>query len=129
MLYWAEGSKSRNGVKIINSDPEVLVYFIRFLRRHFAVRDDQFRVACNLFADHIDRQREIEDFWLERLALPRPCLRKTIVNRYSKYSKKKRQNRLPYGTTALIVGSTRIQQTLLGSIQEYGGFDRPEWLD
>jgi hypothetical protein len=36
---------------------------------------------------------------------------------------------LPYGTCALIVHSTRIAQTIYGSIQEYGGFERPEWLD
>jgi hypothetical protein len=50
------------------------------------------------------------------------------VNRYSKYSEKKRTNRLPYGTCALVVCSTEIVQTIYGSIQELGGFDRPEWL-
>lgn len=30
MLYWAEGAKARNSVKITNSDPEVLVYFAKF---------------------------------------------------------------------------------------------------
>jgi hypothetical protein len=129
MLYWAEGAKARNTLKVINADPEVLVFFIGFLRAHFAVANDQFRVYCNLFADHAERRREIEDFWLDRLRLPRSCLRKTIVNTYSKYSQKKRRNRLPYGTTALVVHSTRIVQTIYGSIQEYGSFDRPEWLD
>jgi hypothetical protein len=57
------------------------------------------------------------------------CLRKSIVNVYSKYSKKKRIGRLPYGTSALSLHSTRIVQIIYGSIQEYGGFDRPEWLD
>jgi hypothetical protein len=51
------------------------------------------------------------------------------VNVYSKYSLKKRANKLPYGTCKLVVHSTRIVQTIYGSIQEYGGFDRPEWLD
>ena len=63
MLYWAEGDKRRNTVGLANSDPELLVVFARFLRQHFGVPDDAFRVYCNL------------------------------------------------------------------SIQEYGGFDRPEWLD
>jgi creatinine amidohydrolase/Fe(II)-dependent formamide hydrolase-like protein len=36
---------------------------------------------------------------------------------------------LPYGTCRLVVHSTEIVQTIYGSIQEYGGFDRPEWLD
>jgi transcriptional regulator with XRE-family HTH domain len=129
MLYWAEGAKARNSLKVINADPEVLVFFARFLRQQFGVPDQKMRVFCNLFTDHIERQRAIEDFWLQRLDLPRACLRKTIVNSYSKYSQKKRKNRLPYGTTALVVHSTRIQQTILGSIQEYGGFERPEWLD
>jgi transcriptional regulator with XRE-family HTH domain len=29
----------------------------------------------------------------------------------------------------LVVHRTRIVQTIFGSIQEYGGFERPEWLD
>ncbi len=129
MLYWGEGGKQRNSVKLTNADPEVLVFFARFLRRHFAVEDERMSVWCNLFADHVDRKREIEDYWLRRLELPRACLRKSTVNVFSKYSQKKRLNRLPYGTTRLTVHSTRIVQTIYGSIQEYGGFERPEWLD
>lgn len=37
--------------------------------------------------------------------------------------------KLPYGTCRLVVHSTQVVQTIYGSIQEYGGFDRPEWLD
>jgi len=128
-LYWAEGAKRRNALKLTNSDPQMLAYFLGVLRRYFDVADERIRVACNLFADHIARQREIEDFWLRRLGLPRACLRKSTVNRYSKYSQKNRQNKLPYGTCALVVHSTEIVQTIYGSIQELGGFDRPEWLD
>ena len=79
--------------------------------------------------DHLDRQVAIEDYWLARLELPRLCLRKSVVNVYSKYSLKKRTNKLPYGTCKLVVHRTRIVQTIFGSIQEYGGFERPEWLD
>ncbi len=129
MLYWAEGAKRRNTVKLTNSDPEVVAYFARFLRAEFGVESSKVRICCNLFADHVERQREIEDFWLSRLELPRTSLRKSIVNVYSKYSQKKRVNKLPYGTCALMVHSSRIVQTIYGSIQEYGGFDRPDWLD
>jgi len=129
MLFWAEGSKGRNSLQVANADPELLVFFAGFLRRHFSVPDDRITVSCNLFADHADRQREIEDYWLDRLRLPRSSLRKSIVNNYSKYSQKKRTNKLPYGTCSLRVHSTRLVQTIYGSIQEYGGFERPEWLD
>ena len=129
MLYWAEGAKKRNVVKITNSDVELLAYFASFLRREFAVRTEDMRVYCNLFADHVGQQAEIESFWLDRLSLPPSCLRKSVVNVYSKYSQKKRAGKLPYGTCALVVQSTRIVQTIYGSIQEYGGFERPAWLD
>ena len=129
MLYWAEGCKCRTAAKMSNSDPSLLAYFAAFLRVHFEAPDEKFRVHCNLFADHLERQREIERFWLTALELPSSCLRKSIVNTYSKYSQKKRQNKLPYGTCRLAVHNTRIVQTIYGSIQEYGGFERPEWLD
>jgi len=100
MLYWAEG-----------------------------VADEQFRVTWYLFADHESRQREIEGFWLATLGLERTCLCKSVVNRYSKYSKKKRKNKLRCGTCRIAVHSTEIVQTIYGSIQELASFDRPEWLD
>jgi transcriptional regulator with XRE-family HTH domain len=128
MLYWGEGSKARNRLEICNSDPELVLSFVSFLQRHFAVPPSSMRLALNLFVDHLERQREIEDFWLQTLGLERTALTRTQVNRYSKYSQKKRNGRLPYGTASLRVHSTQIVQTIYGSIQEYGGFDRPEWL-
>jgi hypothetical protein len=129
MLYWAEGDKCRNAVRLSNSDPDLVAVFVEFLRRHFDVPDDRLTVRCNLFADHLERQAAVEDFWLDRLHLPRASLRRSTVNVYSKYSQKKRQNKLPYGTCKVVVHSTQIVQTIYGSIQEYGGFERPEWLD
>jgi hypothetical protein len=129
MLYWAEGGKGRNVVEISNSDPALIAFFASFLRRYFAVENEAMRVHCNLFADHVGRQREIEQFWLSTLGLPRSSLRKSTINTYSKYSAKKRTNKLPYGTCKFVVCNTRIVQTIFGSIQEYAGVDRPEWLD
>jgi Homeodomain-like domain len=128
MLFWGEGSRHRNAVVFTNSDPAMAAFFLDFLRLYFAVADEEVALSCNLFADHADRQREIEDFWLSRLSLPRSCLRKTIVNQYSKYTTRKRTNMLPYGTCRIVVHRTRIVQSLYGSIQEYGRFERPEWL-
>ena len=129
MLYWAEGAKERNSVRIVNSDCELLVAFANFLRTHFDVDDSAMRVRCNLYADNAVEQQAIERYWLDSLGLSPSSLRKSSVNVHSKYSRKKRANKLPYGTCELTVDSTRIVQTIYGSIQEYGGFDRPEWLD
>jgi transposase-like protein len=129
MLYWAEGAKSRNQVRFSNSDPEMVRFFVGFLRTYFGLSERDMRLTCNLFADHVARQREIEQFWLEIAGLPTECLLQSTVNVYSKYSQKKRRNRLPYGTVRITVNKTRVVQSILGSIQEYGGFERPEWLE
>jgi len=129
MLFWAEGSRGRNSVIFTNSDPAMVKYFARFLRECFAVPDDRIRITCNLFANHAERQQEIEDFWLETTGLPRSRQAKSIVNVYSKHSKKKRRNKLRYGTCRLVVCDTAVVQSIYGAIQEYAGFDRPQWLD
>jgi hypothetical protein len=128
MLYWAEGDKSQHRVGLANSDPEVVRFFVSFLRVYFDVPDEKLRAHCNLFADHLERQRQVEDHWLEILELPRSSLYRSTVNVYSKHSARKRTNMLPYGTCKLTVGDVRIVQSIYGSIQEYAGFERPEWL-
>jgi hypothetical protein len=129
MLYWAEGARNRNCVLFANSDPEMIRFFNTFVRARFDVVDEQLAVKCNLFTDHEERQREVEDFWLGVVRLPRSRLQKSSVNRYSRYSQKKRKNKLPFGTCRFAVYSTEVAQTIYGSIQELAGFDRPEWLD
>ncbi len=129
MLLWAEGSKHRNLVQLVNSDPKMLALFVRFLRHYFQPPDASLRLMCNLFADHEERQREIEDFWLGIVGLPCSSLTKSVVNNYSRASKRTRIGKLPYGTCRLTFHSTRAVQHIYGAIQEYGGFERPEWLD
>jgi hypothetical protein len=128
MLFWAEGSRNRNVVRFTNSDPAMIGLFASFLRGSFSLTDERFRLWCNLHADHASRIRDVEDHWLAVARLPRTCLTRSTVNAYSPHSKRKRTNMLPFGTCRLSVGSTEIVQTLYGSIQEFGGFDRPEWL-
>jgi hypothetical protein len=120
MLFWAEGSKTLNTAQITNSDPALLRLAVRFLRAYFDVPDEKFRVLCNLFVDHVDEQHRVEQFWLDTLALPASCLTKTIINRYSRLSKRTRDGKLPHGTCRVTVHDVRIAQHLYGAIQEYG---------
>ena len=50
------------------------------------------------------------------------------MNRYSRSSRGKRVNRLPYGTCRVTLHRAAVVQSIYGAIQEYGGFERPEWL-
>jgi transcriptional regulator with XRE-family HTH domain len=127
MLFWAEGSRDRNAVRFTNSDPAMMVFFLRFLRRHFEVTDDMVTIWCNLFAERVESRYRIERFWLRTLELPTSSLGKSTVNAYSKHSRKRRTNMLPYGTCRIAVYRTHIVQALYGAIQEFAGFERPGW--
>jgi hypothetical protein len=129
MLYWAEGSKGRNAVQIVNADADLLATFLAFLRGCYAVRDDAIRFSVNCFLGNGLTLDEIQSWWLGRLSLPSNCMRRAVVNRPSSASKRLKGNVLPYGTARLTVHSTFIVQSIYGAIQEYAGIDRPEWLD
>ncbi len=127
-LYWGEGDKGRDAVRFTNADPGMIRYFLDLMRASFALDDDMVSVRLHLFADHERRVREIEDFWLQTLSLPRRCLNAHVINRYSRASKRKWRGRLPYGTCRVAVCRTAIVQELFGGIQELAGVDHPEWL-
>jgi hypothetical protein len=127
MLYWAEGSKRRNTVVFVNSDPHMLRLFIRFLEECFDVPRDRFAFSINCYVNNGLDIESIEAWWLDELQLPRTVLRKHVVNNPSVSSKQQKRN-LPYGTARLVLHSTFVLQSIYGAIQEYGGFDEPAWL-
>jgi hypothetical protein len=129
MLCWAEGSKERNQLQFYNSDSAVARFFVDFLKTYFGLRGDEIRITCHLYADHLERQQEVEQHWLDALGLPPTSLRKSVVNVYSKYSQMKRIGNLPYGTCRVVVSKTWVTQTVFGAIQEIGGFMREAWLE
>ena len=126
MLYWAEGSKSRNALAFVNSDADMMRFFLRFLWL-LDVRDEQITLSVNVHLGNGLTLAEIEAWWLEQLELPARCLRKATVNRPSSASKAVRKP-LIHGTARLTVNSTRLVQSIYGAIQEYAGIERPEWV-
>ncbi len=128
MLFWAEGSKKRNGVAFTNSDVDMMRFFLRFLRECYDVPDDRVRLCVNCFLGNGLTLAEIQGWWLERLDLPASCLTKATVNRPSRASKGVRRPLL-HGTARLTVSSTTLVQSIYGAIQEYAGIERPEWAD
>jgi hypothetical protein len=127
MLYWAEGSKSRNCLCFTNSDVAMMRLFVRFLRECYAVMPERLRCSVNCFLGNGLSQDAIERFWLDALELPRSSLGKTIVNRPSSASRRTGRILL-HGTARVVLHSTEIAQNVYGAIQEYGGFEEPAWL-
>ena len=129
MLHWAEGSKSRNTLKLANSDAALVAFFCRFLRQSLDVKAAEMRLALNVYLGNGLTIEEIETHWLRKLELPKSCLRKHTVNCKPTSSSGRKKNKLPFGVATVSVQSTELVQHIYGAIQEYAGFENPEWLD
>jgi predicted transcriptional regulator len=131
MLYWGEGSKNRNAVKMSNADPELMKVFIRFLREEFQVTDESIAIRISAYSNNGLICEEIQSYWLKILNLPVTCMRQLIIDRYATENamKNKKKGKLPYGTCEITVGNTSIVQEIFGAIQEFGQFKRDAWVE
>lgn len=128
MLYWAEGSKSRNDVGFVNSDIDLMIYFLEFLRKSLAVPEHKIKFRVNAYLGNDLSKEDIIQFWQNALNLTEENMKKSSFDK--KPSSSKQQGRkLPYGVGEITVSSTRFSQHIYGAIQEYAGIDKPEWLD
>jgi hypothetical protein len=124
MLYWAEGSKDRNTVRLTDSDADLLALFVRFLTECCAVSPERIRLSVNCRLNNGLELAEIETWWLKRLAVPIGSLRQPRLEWVAMASE------CPgYGTVSVRVDSTATVQSIYGAIQQYAGIGRPEWVD
>jgi hypothetical protein len=124
MLYWAEGAKGRNGIYFVNSDPNMILFFMRFLREELGVEDSEVAIRIHCHTPNLEEIKRIEKYWVSLLKLPMTCVKKTYV----KESDNKRNRILENGVCDIRVHRTDLIQHIFGAIQEYGGFENPEWL-
>jgi hypothetical protein len=125
MLYWAEGAKTGNGLTFVNSDPNMILLFMRFLREELQIDDTLIALRIQCHTVNADEISQIERYWLNLLKLPSSSLRKTQIKKGNDAVKHKNY---PYGFCTVGVYRNRYLQHVLGAIQEYSGFDNPEWL-
>ena len=128
MLFWAEGSKTKNAIIFVNSDPDMMVLFIEFLSKSIKIKSEEIRVSVNCHLGNGLTVNQIENYWLKLLGLPRSCLNKTTINRVSKYSKKLKKNKLIHGVCRIVVHNTEKAQRLFGAIKEYAHIRNDKWL-
>lgn len=128
MLYWAEGRKSRDQLKFGNSDPEMLVLFIRFLRQALNIPEDKITFHTHCYLGNGLSLEDIESYWMKLLQIDPTQIRNSVVNNQPVSSQQKGR-KLLYGVGYLTVSSVRYIQHIYGAIQEYTGLNKPEWLD
>jgi transposase-like protein len=127
MLYWGEGTKHKNRLVFTNSDPDMLKFYIKFLRESLLVANSDITLAINCYLGNGLSLDHVQSYWLDCLELPSTCLRTPTINNQPASSQQKGR-KLLYGVCQIWVYNTRLVQHVFGAIQEYTGIDKPEWL-
>lgn len=127
MLYWGEGNKTGTSACLVNSDPNMLILFISFLKKYWKIDDKRLAVYINCYTD-LASLEEIENYWINTLQINRDNLRKPTVNNLPKSSKNK-MKKSKFGTVRIQYSDTKIIQEILGAIQEYGSFTNESWAN
>ena len=68
LLYWCEGGKFDNGVTFMNSDPEMIGYFMHTLRSGFNIDENKFRALIHLHDYH--NEKDQMQFWSDITKIP-----------------------------------------------------------
>jgi DNA-binding transcriptional ArsR family regulator len=124
-LYWAEGYKrlythkgrevTHHPVALTNSDPRLIMLFLRFLREVCCVPEERIKAEVRIY--EYMSEKELLKFWQEVTRLPKGNLGKVYYG-ISKSSQGKRPfNRLPYGTIAIRVNNTNLFHKIMGWIE------------
>ncbi len=111
-LYWSEGSKSKM-MQITNSDPYLILFFVRWLKIVFNVSPLVLKASLNLYP----QQNEVDtkQFWSDLTGIPVKNFGKTYFKPEGKGYKK---NNLYYGTLRLYVPkSTDMKYKMAGWLQ------------
>lgn len=111
MLYWGEGTKvSRNQIRFANSDPEMIRFFIEFLRKACGIPEEKLRIAVLAYPD-LDTQ-SVERFWSFATGVPLSRFHKTIV-----ILGRHKARRLSYGVCTIVISSTYFREKFFEWLQ------------
>ena len=101
MLYWGEGdNKSRNHLRITNTDPRMIALYVQFLKKILCVPKNKIHVGLILYPDLKDRR--CRKFWSGITRLPESrFMESQYIQGYHP------TRRLSWGICMIVVGNTR----------------------
>lgn len=118
ILYWAEGTKAARGsVYMTNTDPTMLLFFIRWLELMNVPRE-RIRCRMHLYAD-MDIEKETK-FWAETLALPATSFKKPYIKESNSVKRKNYKGRFGHGTCNIFVYDIALYEKIMMGIKFLG---------
>jgi hypothetical protein len=100
-LYWREGSKKSDEFSFCNSDPEMLKFFLIWLRKCFEVGSKDLKCSIGINSIHVNREDKVRKYWARTLGVEE--------NQFTKTSFKKTKNSKVYENFNDHYGTIRIR--------------------
>lgn len=113
-LYLGEGGKSKNRVDFTNSNPDIVKIIMKFFRLICNVDESKFRIQLALHDK--SKEEEAKKHWANITGISQSQFIK-VSFALSKYSKKIRKNRLPYGTVQIRICDVELFHRINGWAQ------------
>ena len=122
MLYWAEGAKTGGTVKFVNSDPEMIKLFLRFMREVCGIHEDRLKLLMHLYPDQDEKY--LKEFWSSLTKIPKNNFYKSYIHvgKVGTY-----KNKSLYGTLAVNYSDKKLLTQIICWIKEYQE-KLPSWL-
>lgn len=113
-LYWGEGTKANNhSVRLSNTDPELILVFIRFLEEIFAVKRKDMHFSLQIFSDMTEQ--ETLDFWMRSLNVSKSQFYKTTITPYRSIGNYRKKTK--YGVIIVYYNNKKLRDCLFGLLQ------------
>lgn len=80
-LYWAEGFKSDNQVGFANSDPNMIKFFIFWLKKCCDIEAERLKIRLGLNIQYQSKTTEIQQYWVNLLNIPLSQFQKTYYQK------------------------------------------------
>lgn len=112
-LYWGEGSKSGTTVAIANSDPDLILVFLDFLRTLCHIDEKRLYLLIHYHSDQ--NEEDLIAFWSKITKIQRSQFYASTLHRGSK---KESTKRLKFGTISLRYSDSILLKEILSRIEE-----------
>ena len=125
MLYWAEGAKEKPqdvsvGIKFSNSDPQMIVIFIKWLTKCLRVQERDIVFEIYIHKSREKDKEKIINFWSEITNYPRTKFDKIYLKRHNRSPRRKNIDSGYHGQFVVRVKrSTDINRKISGWIEGF----------
>lgn len=114
MLYWGEGAKKNtHSIDFANSDPEMILVFLKFLRSIYQVDESKFRVY--LYSYNSLPTNKLIDYWSNITHIPITQFTKPYIREKSELKHDKMQN----GLIHIRYSDIRLLKLIMDEIKQF----------